>query len=106
MPEGGDLTIVAAARDGYLRLAFTDTGIGIAPEEKDRIFDPFHTTRAEGSGLGLSIVHRIVDAHNGFITAESEPGKGSTFIVGLPVVHRQTGAAKDTAPPKTQLRPQ
>ena len=98
MPEGGDLTIVAAARNGYLRLAFTDTGIGITPEEKDRIFDPFHTTRAEGSGLGLSIVHRIVDAHNGFITAESEPGKGSTFTVGLPVVHRQTSAAQDTAP--------
>jgi PAS domain S-box-containing protein len=85
MPDGGELAIAATARDGYLRVSFTDSGIGIAPSEKDRIFDPFHTTRAEGSGLGLAIVHRIVDAHNGFITVDSEPGKGSTFTVGLPL---------------------
>lgn len=97
MPEGGNLTTTTATREGYLRIAFADTGIGISPEEKDRIFDPFRTTRAEGSGLGLSIVHRIVDAHNGFITAESEPGAGSTFTVGLPLAHRRTGDTGETA---------
>ncbi len=96
MPGGGDLTINAAARDGYLRMLFTDTGTGIAPEEKERIFDPFHTTRAEGSGLGLSIVHRIVDAHNGFITADSEPGKGATFTVGLPLARSRETAEAET----------
>lgn len=89
MPDGGSLTITAATREGFLRIAFTDTGIGISPEEKERIFDPFHTSRAEGTGLGLSIVHRIVDAHNGYITAESEPGAGSTFTVGLPLARRR-----------------
>lgn len=91
MPQGGTLSLAAAVRDGYLRLSFTDTGIGIAEEERRLIFDPFHTTRAEGSGLGLSIVHRIVDAHNGFITVDSEVGQGSTFTVGLPL----TSAAPD-----------
>jgi len=85
MPNGGDLVIAAEARDGYLRVSVTDSGVGITPEEKERLFDPFHTTRAEGSGLGLAIVHRIIDAHDGFIIVDSEPGKGSTFTVGLPV---------------------
>ena len=85
MPGGGTITIGAAVQEGYLRLSFSDTGTGIASGEQDRIFDPFHTSRAEGSGLGLSIVHRIVDAHKGFITVDSEPGGGSTFTVGLPL---------------------
>jgi len=89
MPDGGSLTIGTDVREGFLRISFADTGIGITPEEKDRIFDPFHTTRAEGSGLGLSIVHRIVDAHNGYITADSDPGSGSTFVVGIPLAHRR-----------------
>lgn len=101
MPEGGKLTVTAAAREGYLRIAFADTGIGISPEEKERIFDPFHTTRAEGSGLGLSIVHRIVDAHNGYITAESEPGAGSIFTVGLPLAHKRSNSPGTAHPAAT-----
>ncbi|MFA5802657.1 MAG: ATP-binding protein [Thermoleophilia bacterium] len=93
MPDGGQITIDAAASEGYLKISFADTGIGITEEEKERIFDPFHTTRAEGSGLGLSIVHRIVDAHNGFIKVESRPGEGSTFIVGLPLAHSRPAGA-------------
>jgi len=91
MPDGGDLNIAAATRDGFLRVSFTDSGVGISPEEQERIFDPFHTTRAEGSGLGLSIVHRIIDAHNGFITVDSETGRGTTFTVGLPLAHAAAG---------------
>ncbi len=96
MPGGGSITIGAAAHDGFLQLSFTDTGTGIAGTEKDRIFDPFHTSRADGSGLGLSIVHRIVDAHNGYITVDSEPGGGSAFTVGLPL------AAPDSNGKQTQ----
>lgn len=88
MPGGGSLHVGAAADDGYLRVTFTDTGVGITKEEQKRIFDPFHTTRAEGSGLGLSIVHRIVDAHKGFISVSSEAGKGSTFTIELPLAGR------------------
>jgi PAS domain S-box-containing protein len=86
MPDGGELGITMAADDGYLRILFEDTGTGIPEDEQSRIFDPFYTARPDGSGLGLSIVHRIVDAHKGYINVDSEPGKGSTFTVGLPLV--------------------
>lgn len=104
MPDGGELTIAAAAENGFLKLTFADTGVGIPPEERNRIFDPFHTTRPEGSGLGLSIVHRIVDAHNGFITVDSEVGRGSAFTVGLPLAaHETRKLSKEAAPAKSNI---
>ncbi len=80
----------AAKRDGtYLCLSISDTGIGMDETVKARIFDPYFTTRKEGTGLGLSVVHGIVTRYNGWIEAESEPGKGSCFRVYLPrLVHR------------------
>jgi PAS domain S-box-containing protein len=80
------LTMRAAATSGAVRLAIGDSGPGIAPEHLARIFDPFFTTRrvGEGSGLGLSIVHAIVQQHGGRIWAESDPGRGTTFYVDLP----------------------
>ena len=73
---------------GYLKLTVSDTGMGIDEELKKKIFDPFFTTKkvGEGTGMGLSVVHGIVEAHNGFITVHSEPGKGSSFNVFLPKV--------------------
>lgn len=69
----------------WVEIAVIDSGAGMNEEIKERIFDPFYTTRNQGTGLGLSIVHNIVKEHDGWIDVESEPGKGSTFVVYLPV---------------------
>lgn len=70
-----------------VHIDITDTGIGIPKENIDKIFEPFFTTKTvgEGTGLGLSVVYNIINAHNGSIAAESEVGKGTTFRIGLPV---------------------
>lgn len=74
-----------------IKLTIADTGHGIAPEIKDRIFDPYYTTKkpGEGTGIGLSVVQGIVRSHGGFITVDSEPGMGTTFQVFLPVIDRK-----------------
>jgi signal transduction histidine kinase len=86
MPDGGALR-VSLVRDGGLmvRVTFADDGAGIAPDHLERIFDLFYTTRRDGHGLGLFMVHRIVRAHGGMVTAESEPGRGTRIVVQLPV---------------------
>jgi PAS domain S-box-containing protein len=75
----------------FLKLSVADTGHGIAPEIKDRIFDPYYTTKkqGEGTGIGLSVVQGIVRSHGGFITVDSDPGQGATFNVFLPIIDRQ-----------------
>ncbi len=93
MPAGGQLTIStgrrwvgSGARSGdVIEIAFHDTGEGIKSEALDKIFLPFYTTKREGSGLGLAAVHRIVDLHGGWIRVDSQEGKGSRFVVCLPV---------------------
>jgi len=71
-------------KSSLLRVRIADTGAGIAPENVARIFDPFFTTKQHGTGLGLAVTHRIIEEHNGAIRVESQPGKGTTFIVLLP----------------------
>ena len=76
-------------KGGYYHINVSDNGIGFDPEYKDRIFDIFQrlhvTEEYRGTGIGLAIVKKIVDNHNGFITAEGEPGKGARFNIYLPV---------------------
>lgn len=92
MPEGGSLTVGLAPVEGdAVRLWVRDTGRGIAPENLERIFDPFFTTKDEAGrlGLGLSVTHRIVEAHHGRIQVESALGQGSTVTVILPAASRE-----------------
>ena len=65
-------------------MSIEDTGQGIAPEDRQQIFDPYFTTKPKGTGLGLAIVHKIVEAHEGRLQVESTTGKGSRFTLRLP----------------------
>src|SRR5438045_421249 len=91
-PDGGTVSLRAARENGEVRLSVHDTGIGIAPEDQERIFEEFqqatHQTEKsrEGTGLGLSLSKRMVELHGGTISVDSAPGKGSTFTVELPLL--------------------
>lgn len=85
MPSGGTLTLTTAQGDERVRIEFADTGVGMTEETQARLFEPFFTTKAHGSGLGLSISYGIIESHDGQILVESEAGKGSTFILLLPI---------------------
>jgi signal transduction histidine kinase len=95
MPKGGMLTVragVVAPSAGNLggirtvaRIVVTDTGPGISAENMDRVFEPYFTTKAGGTGLGLALTHRIVAEHRGTIRAENEPGGGARFVIELPL---------------------
>jgi signal transduction histidine kinase len=85
MPNGGTLRIRGERQMGRrVAIAFSDTGTGIAPEHLKRIFDLYFTTKEKGSGIGLSMVYRTVQMHDGDIEVQSTPGVGTTFRVLLP----------------------
>lgn len=86
MPDGGTLKIEAERKENQVMIKISDTGVGIKREHLNRIFEPFFTTKGygRGTGLGLSISYQIVKEHNGDITVDSEPGKGTTFTISLP----------------------
>jgi signal transduction histidine kinase len=85
MPHGGTLWIrCQGARDRRVKIEFSDTGVGIKPEHLSRIFDLYFTTKEKGSGIGLSMVYRTVQMHDGDIEVQSTPGAGTTFRVLLP----------------------
>ena len=100
MPAGGTLTVCTTGpgpggfstafgeeeNTNYVTVSIHDTGEGIPTESIPRIFDPFFTTKSQGTGLGLSVAHGIIQEHHGFIDVKSEPGRGTTFLVALPLV--------------------
>ncbi|MDD5087221.1 MAG: PAS domain S-box protein [bacterium] len=88
MKQGGILTITTTGRKEDVLMAFRDTGPGIAPEGMDKIFEAFYTTKASGSGLGLSVCAQIVRNHNGRIEISSLPGEGAQFTISLPAAGR------------------
>jgi signal transduction histidine kinase len=85
MPQGGSLTVTTIEENDCVRIDFTDTGTGMPEEVKKRIFEPFMTYgKKHGTGLGMSIVKKVIDDHNGKIEINSVMGKGTTITIYLP----------------------
>ena len=99
MPHGGSLNICCKHNGERLRLRFADTGIGMEEEVRERVFEPFYTTKgALGTGLGLAVSYGIIERHEGMISVESKLGRGTTFYIDLP-------RAESTEPSHRQHRP-
>jgi PAS domain S-box-containing protein len=96
MPEGGRLTVSLERRGDVAHVMVSDTGKGIPPEHRNRIFQLFFTTRKGGSGLGLATTFRIVQLHNGSIDFVSEPGQGTAFRIELPLARGQSSSVEST----------
>jgi signal transduction histidine kinase len=90
-PAGGSVTVRARRLDGSVEIAVIDTGVGIAADQQELVFEEFrqaagdHLRKSEGTGLGLALAKRFVELHGGTIRVESAPGRGSTFAFMLPV---------------------
>jgi signal transduction histidine kinase len=89
-PNGGEIRLVTSLAPGdSIQIEVSDDGIGIAPENVAKIYDPFFTTKGvgRGTGLGLAVTYGIVQEHSGHISVDSHPGRGTTFRITLPVAH-------------------
>jgi PAS domain S-box-containing protein len=90
MPQGGVLTIATNFADNEIRISICDTGMGISVENLAKIFEPYFTTKETGTGLGLTLVYRIVREHQGEIAVDSAPDTGTEFKIILPVPQKET----------------
>jgi two-component system, sporulation sensor kinase E len=89
MPGGGKLRLAAELAEDEVRLSVEDTGMGISEEDLPKIFEPYFTTKENGTGLGLTITFKIVREHDGEISVASRPGQGSSFTINLPVPQKE-----------------
>jgi signal transduction histidine kinase len=86
MPSGGTITVATTWESQEIaRVTIADEGVGIPPEDLDKIFRLYYTTKADGSGIGLPLAYRIVQQHDGSIDVSSEVGRGTTMTIRLPV---------------------
>jgi two-component system, NtrC family, nitrogen regulation sensor histidine kinase NtrY len=85
MPEGGTLRVTTTNLPSGVRLSVSDSGQGLTPEEAERLFTPYYTTKHHGTGLGLAIVQSVVSDHHGKISVTSTQGQGATFLIDLPL---------------------
>jgi signal transduction histidine kinase len=88
MPGGGELILRTQKADGNAVINVTDTGKGITPENLEKIFDAYYSTKTSGSGLGLSTSKKIIEAHKGSIKVDSIVGKGTSFTITLPIENK------------------
>jgi signal transduction histidine kinase len=91
-PEGGRIEVAAVAKDGLAEVSVSDTGVGIAPEDQEAVFEEFRQVgtadkKVEGTGLGLTLCRKFIELHGGKIWVKSQVGMGSTFAFTLPVRH-------------------
>jgi signal transduction histidine kinase len=84
MPDGGTLLVSAASEGKIVKIAVIDNGVGMSEEVLSRLFRPLFTTKAKGMGMGLAVIKRIVEAHNGTINIQSRPSDGTTVMISLP----------------------
>lgn len=98
MPMGGELIVRVARQGNFVELSVTDTGVGMPPEALERCFDVYYSTKKGGTGLGLSTTKRIVEEHGGRITVVSEPNRGTSFSIVLPLlveIHARAGEREE-----------
>jgi two-component system nitrogen regulation sensor histidine kinase NtrY len=85
MPNGGTITMRTKQGGHYAHIEVSDTGSGLTPEECERVFTPYYTSKTHGTGLGLAIVQSVISDHGGRIGVRSEKGRGTTFEIELPL---------------------
>jgi signal transduction histidine kinase len=105
MPKGGRLELSCApTKEGRVEIRVADSGVGISPDNLAKIFDLYFTTKPSGTGIGLSLVYRTIQLHNGDIDVESTPGIGTTFIIKMPQARGEAAASPPKSSSLTDLR--
>ncbi len=97
MPKGGVLRVSTGVRDSHVEVNFSDNGVGIPKDKLNKVFEPFYTTKQDGSGLGLMMVYKTIKNHDGSVKLTSEEGQGTTVSVSLPIHGKETRLLEDSS---------